>query len=239
MTADGMFILLAGVRCGAYAMSIDQTIVFWNRAAERILGHRAHEVLGRRCYEVFEGQSPGGFTPECVHGCPSIRYLRAGMVPTPLRLNMLCASGERRWVTLTPMVVTGILRDAPILVHLFEEVDDDDPRERIGLSLPEALAAAGAEVLTDRLRPARDADLEHSLTPRELEVLQLIAVGRETPLIAQELGISAHTVRKHISNLRQKLGAATKLDAVLAGMRLGILPAGTGRRITANDGSDA
>ena len=55
-------------------------------------------------------------------------------------------------------------------------------------------------------------------------MLRLIALGWDTPKIAGELGISRHTVRNHIRNLRQKLKANTKLDAVVTGIRLGILP---------------
>ena len=54
-------------------------------------------------------------------------------------------------------------------------------------------------------------------------MLRLVALGRETARISQELGISQHTVRNHIRNLRHKLNATTKLDAVVEGIRLGIL----------------
>ena len=62
-----------------------------------------------------------------------------------------------------------------------------------------------------------------TLSQRELEVLRLMALGWDTPRIATRLAISRHTVRNHIRNLRNKLGASTKLDAVLKGISLGIL----------------
>ena len=58
---------------------------------------------------------------------------------------------------------------------------------------------------------------------REQEVLHLVAQGWETTRIAEELGISRHTVRNHVRNLRHKLNASTKLDAVVAAIRFGIL----------------
>jgi len=221
VTADALLSALTTASCGAYAVSVDQTIVFWNRAAERILGYTPDEVLGRRCYEVVAGLAPGGMTPECLGGCPSIRYLRAGLVPAPLKLRLLCSSGERKWVTVTPMVVAGMLRDAPILIHLFDE-SGEEGIEAAGESLRSALAVSSAATLPEP-EPASVPSNMQILSRRELEVLRLMAQGWDTQRIATEMGISRHTVRNHIRNLRQRLNASTKLDAVVKGLRLGIL----------------
>ena len=221
MTADALLSALAAASCGAYAVSVDQMIVFWNRAAERILGYTSQEVLGRRCYEVVSGLAPGGLTPECLGGCPSIHYLRAGLVPAPVKLQLLCSSGERKWVSVTPMVVAGILRDAPLLVHLFDESQEDAAPASVALR--DALSASGAAIVPDRPEAPSTPAEKPVLSRRELEVLRLMALGWETQRIAVELGISRHTVRNHIRNLRQRLNASTKLDAVVKGLRLGIL----------------
>jgi DNA-binding CsgD family transcriptional regulator len=52
------------------------------------------------------------------------------------------------------------------------------------------------------------------LTAREHEVALLLLAGRPTKTIASELGISAITVRRHISVLMGKLGVATRADAL-------------------------
>jgi PAS domain S-box-containing protein len=222
VTADSVFSVLATAPCGAYAVSIDQTIVFWNRAAERILGHSAAEVVGRRCYQVVAGTTSSGLTPECLGGCPSIRYLRAGLVPAPVRLRALCSSGERKWVTVTPMVIASVQGNAPLIVHLFD--DSSEYADSAGESVREALASGGADIISDN--PETEVPGETpALSRRELEVLRLVAGGWETSRIATELGISRHTVRNHIRNLRQRLNASTKLDAVMKGIRLGILHA--------------
>ena len=90
-----LFPLLQSVPYGVCAVSLDQKIVFWNLAAERILRLSSHEVLGRRCYDVLRGAKSGGLTPECAAGCSSMRYVRAGLIPPPTRVRMLCSSGER------------------------------------------------------------------------------------------------------------------------------------------------
>ena len=55
---------------------------------------------------------------------------------------------------------------------------------------------------------------ERALTPREREVLDLVAQGLTTPRIANELGIRPSTVRTHVEHAREKLGARTRAEAV-------------------------
>ena len=61
------------------------------------------------------------------------------------------------------------------------------------------------------------------LTAREMEVLRYLAMGWDTANIAAELGVSPHTVRNHSTNLRRKLGVKTRLEAVIAAVRMGVL----------------
>lgn len=223
MRPDTLFSLLEALPCGAYAMSLDQTIVFWNRAAERLLGHAPDAVLGRRCYEVVSGSSHGGLTPVCLGGCPSIRYLQAGLVPAQVPLQLTKASGQQRWMTVTPMVVSGVLRDAPLLVHLFDDTaETEDARPTVD-SLRAALATGGADIMSDHPEGAQARGESSGLSRRELDVLRLMALGWTIVQIGAELHISQHTVRNHIRNLRKKLNAGTKLDAVVKGLRLGLI----------------
>lgn len=89
--------------------------------------------------------------------------------------------------------------------------------------------AAGATVIAPDLVPtlvrrsgARRDD-RSSLTPRELQILQQLALGRGTGAIAAELSLSANTVRNHVSHLTLKLGAHSRLEAVSIGTRLGLV----------------
>jgi DNA-binding NarL/FixJ family response regulator len=60
-------------------------------------------------------------------------------------------------------------------------------------------------------------------TPRELEVLRALATGSTTIGIAAEMGIAPHTVEWHLRHVIEKLGAHSKLQAVVAAVRLGII----------------
>jgi DNA-binding NarL/FixJ family response regulator len=60
-------------------------------------------------------------------------------------------------------------------------------------------------------------------TPRELEVLRALATGSTTIGIAADLGIAPHTVEWHLRHVIEKLGVHSKLQAVVAAVRLGII----------------
>jgi DNA-binding NarL/FixJ family response regulator len=87
-------------------------------------------------------------------------------------------------------------------------------------------AAAGLRVLTpDQLpSPAPVAGRAgEPLTARERQVLQLLALGSSNKEIAQRLGISGHTVKYHLQSLFGKLGAGSRTEAVMKGLRQGIV----------------
>jgi len=62
-----------------------------------------------------------------------------------------------------------------------------------------------------------------ALTPRELEVLNLVAEGAGNKEIATRLGISEHTVKFHVASILSKLGAESRTEAVALGVRRGLI----------------
>ena len=61
------------------------------------------------------------------------------------------------------------------------------------------------------------------LTPREVEVLGLLAEGLPNKTIAERLGISDHTVKFHVNAILGKLGAESRTEAVIRATRLGLI----------------
>jgi len=93
-----------------------------------------------------------------------------------------------------------------------------------------AQAAAGEIVMPTDLLIGLVADGRRSQTPavtaltqRELELLQLLAVGQTSETIAQQLSISQFTVRTHIRNMLSKLGVHSRLEAVAMALRQGLI----------------
>ena len=111
----------------------------------------------------------------------------------------------------------------PFLAHMFQDSADDDGSAAVTGAAQDTLREN--PVPTPTKDPGVEDPLENAraLTQRELEVLYLVSLGWATPRIADELELSYHTVRNHIRHSRLKLGAATKLDAVLTAIRQGML----------------
>jgi DNA-binding NarL/FixJ family response regulator len=66
-------------------------------------------------------------------------------------------------------------------------------------------------------------ELIESLTPREIEVLRLLAAGLGNKEVAARLEISEHTVKFHVASIMGKLGAASRTEAVTLGIRHGLV----------------
>ena len=86
------------------------------------------------------------------------------------------------------------------------------------LDAPERLASARA--LLEEVAPDRSVS---PLTPREVEVLRLVAAGRSNAQIAADLVVSEHTVHRHVSNILTRLDEPTRGAAAARGVRDGLI----------------
>jgi NarL family two-component system response regulator LiaR len=84
--------------------------------------------------------------------------------------------------------------------------------------------APETEGIVQRRGPAPE-----GITPREVEVLVLLAQGRTNPQIAEELGISRGTAKIHVQSIIAKLGVSDRTQAAVRGIELGILGTKSGR----------
>jgi len=115
----------------------------------------------------------------------------------------------------------------PIVIAI--EIDDPALADRLTALLADVpdlrLARTGEKtdaVLVSPLAVAPDEPVT-GLTPREIEVLNLMAEGASNKTIARRLGISVHTVKFHVGSLLDKLDAAGRTDAVAQAARLGVI----------------
>jgi len=120
-------------------------------------------------------------------------------------------------------------------IHL--AIADSALRRRIAALLradPDLLLVADPETADLVVRGAAEVPLlasaapelqeDAALTPRELEVLSLLAQGLGNRLIARALDISVHTAKYHVASLLAKLGARSRTEAVAQAIRRGLVP---------------
>ena len=115
-----------------------------------------------------------------------------------------------------PVVVVAVTIGEPVLADRLTALLADVPGLRLAAPGEPADAAL---VIPGEPEPGPDV----ALTPRELDVLALIAEGASNKAIARRLTISVRTVKFHIASLLDKLDAQGRAEAVAQGARLGAI----------------
>jgi len=117
-----------------------------------------------------------------------------------------------------------LLKDASkdLLVHTIRAVSSGATLIRTNL-LYEAMSPLGASKNGSRKSEVSTIEGLEVLTPREQEVLKLVAEGRTNKDVGKELSITEDTVKKHMQNIIAKLNASGRTDAALKATRAGII----------------
>jgi DNA-binding CsgD family transcriptional regulator len=118
-----------------------------------------------------------------------------------------------------PVVVVAIEISDPALADRLASLLGGVTGIRLATTGETAVVALVSREAQAALEPA-----EIDLTPRERDVLLLMAEGASNKAIARRLGISVHTAKFHVGSLLAKLGAASRTEAVTLATRRGILP---------------
>lgn len=189
----------------AFAVDPHRRIVFWNAAAQELLGYSAPEALGARCCDVLDsGGVASGACALCLRTHPS----SSGETLRQFEMRAVTREGETKYLYVTTLRVSSA-EGEPRIIHLLRE--NAPPRA--------ALQPQAAAVAVD----APPAHTAPHLTSRELEVLRLLASGLSTAEIATALSISPITARNHITRVIEKLEVKTRLQAVIAASRRGLI----------------
>ena len=191
---------------GVLVQDSDTQVVYANRAAGELLGLDRDQLRGRSELPTpCECLSESGETlPD---RWPGIDALRTGRPQRPRVMGLPRPDGRVRWVRVSARpigraVLTSLL-DVTALRH----------------------AEADAATLALRLGNGKDKDKDKGngnghkagtgvLSPREHQVVELLASGSTGEQVAEQLGISPATVRVHVRNATGKLGANTRTQAV-------------------------
>jgi DNA-binding NarL/FixJ family response regulator len=144
-------------------------------------------------------------------GLDVVRALRADRPDVGLVVLTMYAGDEQLFAALEAGASAFVAKDAP--------ADDVVAAARHALVAPRSFTAANlADAMRRRMEPARP-----RLSPREQEVLALLAEGLGVAAIAKKIYVSESTAKTHISKIYEKLGAANRAQAIMAGIRAGLI----------------
>jgi PAS domain S-box-containing protein len=182
---------------GAFVIAGDGKITLWNRAAEKILGYAAREVVGRPCCKVFVGHDDNG-NRLCYAGCHVMTLVKMGDPVQSFDMQTRTKTGRALWLNISVIAIPDGA-GGPRTIHLFHDVTASKELLKLVVERSSAPPAAASN------------DIE--LTRRELEILRLVAGGANTKVMAQRLNVSQATVRNHVQNILAKLGVHSRLEA--------------------------
>ena len=162
----------------------DGRIDEWNREAERLTGISAADAEGHHCWDVLPGRdTDGGIV--CHPGCSTARLAREDWPVRSLEVLVRLPVGEKRLI-LSTIVVHG--DNGPMILHPIHEA-------------------------SEQAAPAPAGGADPTLTPRQREILLLLAQGVRARQIAARLMLSETTVRNHIQGILLALGVHSQLEA--------------------------
>jgi PAS domain S-box-containing protein len=218
---DSLFQALAGAADGAFVIDEDQHIVYWNQAAQDMLGYTAEETLGRACYEILEGRDDWR-QPVCRHHCYVAATAVTGSPVTTYDTYARTKFGQMRWINVSILTFPTSSGTGSLVVHLMRDATQkkqDEQFAREVLDVARRLRQGGLS------QPGFSANSPSTpeLTEREREVLSLLAQGMSTSDIATALSISISTARNHVQNILHKLQVHSRVEAVAYAFEHGLV----------------
>jgi len=205
--------LIAGSDTAAFAMDRHEKIIYWNTAAEKLLGWTADEVLGKACFSILAGRDPFG-NLYCMRDCAIVRSAVEGVSVEPFFMEVSRKRGGTQKVKVRVVSLPAGGKTVSCLMHLVERGDPAEI-ERLVSALRSAARPAA-----DSWKP--DPVLSVSpLTVREREIVVLLSNGYAALNIAAKLNLSHATVRNHIQNILRKLEVHSQVEAIAVAFRRG------------------
>lgn len=185
-------------------------LVVWNRAATEITGYTAPESLGRCCGLVGNSLV---LDPSCSGSGLSVSEGRTAALPSVCGFHIKSKFGDGAYLNLRTAVMPLRYANLAFFVHLFRPIPiSSGPVNSVEWPIIRHVMPSVAGLLGDE--PGRPV-----LTPREDEILRLLAEGKTAKPIAAALSLAIPTVRTHIQNILRKLDVSSCLEAVVRFLR--------------------
>lgn len=198
-----------------FAVAPDYRIVRWGSRMESLTGVLAEEALGLPFYEALVGECEDGGSLGA-RAWSTMRLVRDKQPVPGYDARIETRTGGGRWVAVSVLSVDT--EDGTYLVHLVRDAQKAHDTLEMARGLLRLSPGEGVEA---KARAGRKAAPE--LTPRQKQVLTMLADGKGVKEIRRELYLSQATVRNHVRSLLQALGAHSQLEALAKARRAGLL----------------
>jgi len=215
-----LFEALRDAADGAFVINDDLRIVYWNKAAETILGFNNNDVAGQFCFQLLHGYDEARQLI-CKEKCRVVKLaLQSKPVPN-YNIRVTTKQGQDCWLNMSVFTYKMIgTNEKKVIVHLFHDLDRQEVDDKI---LGQFIKVINRYQDIRHNNGAKSKSLQSTLTSRERVILAFLADGQSTQEIAQLLSISTSTVRNHTQHILQKLQVHTRLEAVAFAIKHGLI----------------
>ncbi|MGO8947188.1 MAG: LuxR C-terminal-related transcriptional regulator [Ktedonobacterales bacterium] len=220
-SAQDLVFDVANTTDGAFAVNLRQSIMSWNAAAEELLGYTQKEVLGRTCGSILG--ICGRPRSDCdTERCYALANTIRGRLTPRTEVEVRTRAGDLRRLSMGVLTAHSSSGEMCV-VHVFHDITGKRRSQAEVSSEPVVGRFPPPVGLEPGLYDSGKGQASLQLTHREHEVLRLLAAGLTTSDIAANLSISPITVRNHVTKVIEKLEVRTRLQAVVAASRLGLI----------------
>lgn len=202
---DSVLDALGTAADGTFVSDAEGTVLFWNAAAEAMLGYREADALGRPCCSLLCGN---GVNRARAFRCAIGREAPAPRSTPTFEMQAKTKGGLGVWISVSVFTVADRRTRTSFFVHLFRDV---------------TLAREELAHAHNGLPSAESDGPDTPLTRREREILKLMGDGLNTADMARHLRLSRATIRNHVQNILLKLDVHSRLEAVAFGRRRRLL----------------
>jgi PAS domain S-box-containing protein len=204
----------------AFAVDGSGNIATWNRGASEMFGISPAEAIGKACKEIVHGTDECGMV--CSRDCVVRQSANKHQLMQNFDLQIETPQG-RKWFNLSLVIVDVATSMYPYTIHILRLIDVSKRLEMMIRDFILRETNISQEQFIALMSSTRSAVSQTYLTKRELEILSLVANGKTSTAIAEQLHISRTTVDNHLQHILKKLKAHSRLEAVRRAERSGIL----------------
>lgn len=204
----------------AFAVDGAGLIAAWNQPAEAMFGITASETVGKPCGQVLRASDECGAV--CSRDCTVRQAIRTLTPVANFDLQVQTKWGAT-WSNVSVLTASVAGSPEPYSIHILRPID---PQKRLELAVRDFVVTRtglAPEQARAMIAASPSPAAQVSLTPRETEILRLLAKGATTGAVAAQLHISRTTVNNHTQHILRKLNAHSRLEAIRRAEHAGLI----------------